>query len=143
MYYAGISRAVGIYEEAFGKENDLAAYWHEHKDENFWRGKKPSNKAVSLNVAVRTYLAEKGIFLSDVDLETDLSRSKLKETLKQYYGIQRVGTALVESMKRRKAENMMEFLEMNKSSLNTLSNDPILEPLRFLIKQLNERVHPQ
>ena len=94
-------------------------------------------------MAVRTYLAEKGIFLSDVDLETDLSRSKLKETLKQYYGIQRVGTALVESMKRRKAENMMEFLEMNKSSLNTLSNDPILEPLRFLIKQLNERVHPQ
>lgn len=143
MYYAGITRAVGIYEEAFGKENDLAKYWKDHKDENCWRGKKPSNNAISLNSSVRTYLAENGIFLSDVDLETDLSRSRLKETLKQHYGVHRAGTVLVESMKKRKAENMMEFLEKNKSSLKTLSNDPILAPLSFLIKQIDERVHPR
>ena len=82
-----------------------------------------------------------GLFVSKVDLETDLANSPLKNTLLTHYNKRAVNT-LIKAMQTKKAENMMHFLSQNHNSLSCLSGDNIVLPLNDLKSKVEERIHP-
>lgn len=142
-YYAGISRIMGILEDILaGANNSLYDYWNQHKAQNEWTYKAtPPATATALNSYVRTQAVSYGLYVSDVDLETDLANSPLKTTLLTHYNKRTVNT-LVKAMQTKKAENMMHFLSQNHSSLSCLSGDNIVFPLNDLKVKVEERIHP-
>lgn len=142
-YYAGISRIMGILEDILaGTNNSLYDYWNQHKAQNEWTYKAtPPANATALNSYVRTQAVSYGLYVSDVDLETDLANSPLKTTLLTHYNKRTVNT-LVKAMQTKKAENMMHFLSQNHSSLSCLSGDSIVLPLNDLKGKVEERIHP-
>lgn len=142
-YYAGISRIMGILEDILaGANNSLYDYWNQHKAQNEWTyNATPPATATALNSYVRTQAVSYGLYVSDVDLETDLANSPLKTTLLTHYNKRTVNT-LVKAMQTKKAENMMHFLTQNHSSLSCLSGDNIVFPLNDLKVKVEERIHP-
>lgn len=87
-YYDGISRAVGIYDELIrkGKQQNLYLLWKARKSENEWLISDDEHvEANRLNADVRVALEEYNIFLSDVDLETDIANTDLFDDLKRFY----------------------------------------------------------
>ena len=142
-YYAGISRIMGIFEEILaGTSNSLYDYWNQHKDENEWPYKtNPPTTAKALNSYVRTQAVSYGLYVSDVDLETDLANGPLKTSLLTHYNKHAVST-LVKAMQTKKAENMMHFLSHNHTSLSCLSGDNIVLPMNDLKSKVEERIHP-
>lgn len=142
-YYAGISRIMGILQDFFaGTTNSLCDYWDQHQSENEWayQSEPPAN-ATALNSYVRSQAVSYGLFVSEVDLETDLANSPLKNTLLTHYNKRAVNT-LIKAMQTKKAENMMHFLSQNHNSLSCLSGDNIVLPLNDLKSKVEERIHP-
>lgn len=142
-YYAGISRIMGILKDIHdGVDNSLCDYWNEHKTENEWTHKSPPPAtAITLNSYIRTKAVSHGVYMSDVDLETDLANGPLKNTLKTHYNKRRIST-LIRAMQTKKAENMMHFLAENHTSLSCLDGDKIAFPLKDLRDKVSERIHP-
>lgn len=142
-YYAGISRIIGILKDIYaGTPNSLCKYWDQHQSENEWAYKtNPPAKATALNSYVRTQAVSYGLYVSDVDLETDLANSPLQTILLTHYKKRTVNT-LVKAMQIKKAENMMCFLSQNHDSLSCLSGDNIVLPLNDLKVKVEERIHP-
>ena len=142
-YYAGISRIMGILKDVYdGTSNSLCDYWDQHKSENEWDYQTdPPSIATALNSYVRTQAVSYGLYVSDIDLETDLANSPLQSTLLTHYSKRAVCT-LVNAMQTKKAENMMHFLSQNHSSLSCLSGDNIALPLNDLKHKVEERIHP-
>lgn len=142
-YYAGISRIMGILQDILeGTNNSLYDYWNLHKAENEWTYKAaPPAVATTLNTYIRTQAISHGLYVSDVDLETDLANSTLQTTLKTYYNKRNVNT-LVKAMQTKKAENMMHFLSENHDLLSCMDNDKIASPLKNLKDKVAERIHP-
>lgn len=142
-YYAGISRIMGILKDIYtGADNSLCDYWDEHKTENEWTHKSPPTAtAIALNSYIRTQAVSHGVYMSDVDLETDLANGPLKNTLKTHYNKRRIST-LIRAMQTKKAENMMHFLAENHTLLSCLDGDKIAYPLKDLRDKVSERIHP-
>lgn len=69
------------------------------------------------------------IHMANVDLETDLYNTSIKQYLKAYYGNGLSREEIIDMMKNKKAENMYGFLRTNKSKLSALINDNIAKPL--------------
>ena len=143
QYYAGISRIMGILKDIYsGADNDLCDYWNQHENENEWTYKTdPPTIATDLNSYIRTQAVTYGLYVSDVDLETDLANSHLKGALQTHYNKRTVNT-LVKVMQTKKAENMMHFLSENHDVLSCLANDNIVLPLSNLKIKVEERIHP-
>lgn len=142
-YYAGISRIMGILKDIYdGTNNSLCDYWNQHQSENEWDYQTdPPAIATSLNSYVRTEAVAYGLYVSDVDLETDLANSPLQTILLTHYNKRTVNT-LVKAMQTKKAENMMHFLSQNHITLSCLSGDNIVLPLNDLKGKVEERIHP-
>lgn len=142
-YYAGISRIMGILKDIYdGTNNSLCDYWNQHLSENEWDYQTdPPTIATALNSYVRTQAVSYGLYVSDIDLETDLANSPLQSTLLTHYSKRTVGT-LVKAMQTKKAENMMHFLSQNHNSLSCLSGNNIVLPLNDLKGKVEERIHP-
>lgn len=79
-------------------------------------------------VKIRNELKRYLIFFSDQDLETDLAKSSLKQSLEQWYESSDE-RSLIDSMKESKGGRMFEFLQKNYESLATLKDSVIAEPL--------------
>lgn len=142
-YYAGVSRIMGILSQIENADNELIQYWAEHNKENEWAYKtKPTTQAIGLNKYTRENITSYGIYLSNVDLETDLAQSSLYAILKKYYG-KRTESSLVKAMQKYKAKNMMNFLSEKHSELGILSEDDISKPLISLKNSVEERIHPE
>ena len=142
-YYAGVSRVMGILAQIEEADNELLQYWAEHNNENEWEYKKnPPTLATELNKYIKDNIAYYGIYLSSVDLETDLAQSSLKNILKRYYK-KRTENSLVKAMQTYKAKNMMNFLSGKHSELEVLSGDDISKPLIVLQNSVEERIHPE
>lgn len=142
-YYAGVSRIMGILSQIENADNELIQYWAEHNKENEWAYKtKPTTQAIGLNKYIRENITSYGIYLSNVDLETDLAQSSLYAILKKYYG-KRTESSLVKAMQKCKAKNMMNFLSEKHSELGILSEDDISKPLISLKNSVEERIHPE
>lgn len=142
-YYAGISRIMGILKDIYaGTPNSLCNYWDQHQSENEWAYQiDPPATATTLNSYVRTQAVSYGLYVSDVDLETDLANSPLKATLLTHYNKRSV-PPLIKAMQTKKAENMMHFLSQKHNSLSCLSGDNIVLPLNDLKGKVEERIHP-
>lgn len=142
-YYAGVSRIMGILSQIENADNELIQYWAEHNKENEWAYKtKTTTQAIGLNKYIRKNITSYGIYLSNVDLETDLAQSSLYAILKKYYG-KRTESSLVKAMQKYKAKNMMNFLSEKHSELGILSEDDISKPLISLKNSVEERIHPE
>ena len=142
-YYAGISRTMGILKEiCAGSNNSLCDYWSQHEAENEWTYQTdPPATASVLNSYIRTQAVTYGLYVSDVDLESDLANSSLQATLMKHYNKRSINT-LIKAMQTRKAENMMHFLSQNQASLSCLDDDIIASPLKNLRDTVSERIHP-
>ena len=124
-------------------DNKLLQYWEDHINENEWEyKKKPPKPAIELNKFIRDNIARYGIYLSNVDLETDLAHSSLKNVLKNYYE-KRTDKSLVKAMQTHKAKNMMNFLSDKHSELKVLGEDDISKPLISLKNNVEERIRPE
>lgn len=144
LYYAGISRVMGILKDIYsGTDNDLCDYWDQHEHENEWTYETdPPATATNLNSYIRTRAVAYGLYVSDVDLETDIANSPLQSALRIYYNKRTVNT-LVKAMQTKKAENMMHFLSENHDELSCLVDDNIVLPLSDLKTKVEERMHPK
>lgn len=136
-YFAGISRVMGIYNELLstGKKDHITEYWKKNKEKNEWIGKEDAwpQEAVDLNNYIRDKLNDYGIFLSIIDLEDDLVNSKLLNSLSTYYDeVDKV--KLIKIMQKRKAENMLEYIENNMDEISILKDDDIATPLHNIKK---------
>lgn len=142
-YYAGISRAMGILQSIGADINGIQKYWNEHLEENEWSKSQSCVPKVSqeLNTYIREAIAPLGIFLSDIDLENDLAHSSLQSVLLKHYNKRKIRT-LVDAMQKKKAENMLDFLEKNQDQLALLCEDKIATPLKQLAKTVAERTKP-
>lgn len=143
-YFAGISRVMGILEDA--KPDGFQAlldYWNQHKSENEWTyNTSTPQSAKDLNQYIRTHAKQYGLYIANIDLETDLASSELSETLKTHYN-KRTVTSLVDSMQKHKATNMLDFLCEKQRSLSVLREDELAAPLDALANKVMERNHPQ
>lgn len=143
-YYAGISRIMGILEEAsLDGSKELLDYWTEHKAENDW----PYNTTVpkvssDLNMYIRKQANAFGLYVSDNDLENDLANSPLYDTLKTYYN-RRTVNSLVSAMQTKKATNMLGFLSLQHGALSALKAHKIAAPILALAEKVKGRSRPE
>ena len=87
---------------------------------------------------LRKVLYDYNILLADIDLETDLYRSPLQNSLKEYYGSDNEKD-VVKQMKDKKAINMYDYLKENKNNLKQLADNKISEPLKIAKKHVEEQ----
>lgn len=141
-YFAGISRIMGIVEGIGDNNTGLLNYWESHSQENEWdKDKEPPESAAKLNVYIRKLAEHLGIFLSETDLENDLANSALAGALATHYG-KSEHSALVSSMQKKKAENMLEFINSNYKNLSILKGSKIAAPLEMIVNTVVGRVRP-
>ncbi|WP_037283890.1 ATP-dependent nuclease [Saccharibacillus sacchari] len=140
LYYAGVSRVMGIYEELLKDSNPkLLEYWNLNKDQNEWNKENEIPKETLLLLDnVKKEAETQNIFLSKVDLEEDLANSILFSSLSEFYGTT-MRDKVIKKMKKAKAENMLSYLNDNFDSLEVLKNDAITQPLTE-VKNLAEKV---
>lgn len=142
FYFAGISRVMGIYNDLIAEEDDeLSKYWKKNKVKNEWQGKEDdwTEEANELNSYIREELDKHNIFLSWYNLEKDLVDSKLFESLSEFYR-EANKEQLLKDMQKRKAENMLEYLEESLDDLTILEDDDIAEPLLRIVAIVKEAV---
>ena len=141
-YFAGVSRAMGIVQAILDESEELPQFWASHKGENEWPAdSETSSEALLLNAHIRREVCKLGIFLSDIDLETDLANSSIQEDLLLYYNAKAV-PELIEAMKKRKANNMFSFLHEKHDSLKKLADSSLLQPLSNLQMRVSKGIHP-
>ena len=141
-YYAGISRAMDIFQAISDKNEPLLQYWTTHIGENEWQADADiPSEASLLNDLIRGEICKHGIFLAEKDLETDLANSSVQEDLLSFYNEESL-PALIHSMKKRKATNMFSFLHEKNDSLKKLADSNLVLPLTYLQTRVEEGMHP-
>ena len=84
-------------------------------------------------------LSEYDILIADIDLETDLYRSPLQDSLQKHYGEDKGEKKIIEQMKDKKAINMYDFLKKKKNELKVLSGNKLAAPLQIAKKHIEEK----
>ena len=127
--YAGIERALACLEECCiinEKDKDTI-----EKNKKLLRGfdntediPEENRKAAEW---LMDFLDDYDIQLADVDLETDMLSSSLRDSLKKYYDEdgEMSDMEIIEEMKKHKALNMYHFLQKNKEQLHLLKDDKL------------------
>ena len=127
--FAGIQRCVGLYREFFKKDDDTEKILSEN--EKNLKGF-PSLVPEAINLKSATLIIEDlklyKMYLSKIDLENDLFNTVLKDEVKKYFS-ELDESEIIETMQKRKASFMYDFLRENKDSLAKLKGDPITMPL--------------
>lgn len=139
-YYAGINRAIGIIKDCNLSYDVPSVYQNECKK---WSGDSVPSDIKDSNDKMRESLKNAGIYMSKMDLENDLAKSNLNDTLNDYYDIQESDVAkLVSEMQKRKAENMFKFIQKEHSNLVKLQNDELIEPIFDIVNKVKNQVQP-
>ena len=84
-------------------------------------------------------LSEYDILIADIDLETDLYRSPLQDSMQKHYGEDKGEKKIIEQMKDKKAINMYDFLKKKKNELKVLSGNKLAAPLQIAKKHIEEK----
>ena len=145
FHYAGVSRVMGIYKEILSRKNEkLLEYWEENESKSKWECDAAEHNEADI---IRDYISQAmmkyGIYLSDVDLETDIANSFLYDSLSGFYGITDK-TMLIKEMQKRKAENMLSYMEAcieKKMSFSELKGDKLLLPIYQLIDKARRNTY--
>lgn len=141
-YYSGITRLVGIAQIIKNGNEELLQYWESNQEKNEWgHNNKVPEEAIMLNTQIRQLAKQLGIFLSDEDLEHDLTNSALRPYLINHYNKKTTKT-IVEAMQKRKAQNMYSFLATNHERLRSLKESEMVDPLQFIQTAVIERTRP-
>jgi len=125
--YAGIQRGIDIFQTFIDEELTVEEEECYDNIKNFdypasLKVKESANNLIEL-------LEENNIFLSKIDLETDLVKSPIKDKLAEFYGTDD-NDEILKLMQSRKGENMFQFLHEYQDDLVVLENEPISEPLK-------------
>lgn len=127
--FAGIQRGIELYRSYFMRDEmfDELLSEHEQKLKGF-PTEEPPEDSREIAKLIKENLEKHGIYISDVDLETDLANSELRETLNGYYRNEETSEVVVQ-MQKRKATFMFSFLRGNCESLGCLAVSPLSKPL--------------
>ena len=134
--FAGVLRGVRVVE-ALDSHHESAARLIELKPRLSWGRDEDEGLSLDASREAMHVLKTYGVFLSSVDLETDLVDSSLYESLREYYDIVDK-EALISAMQRRKAESMFEFL-LSKPDLSVLRSGSLSSPLLYLCPQMSDQ----
>lgn len=100
---------MGILELWEGNTNELVKCWTEHKGDNEWPlDDEIPDEAIALNVHIENQATQYNIYLSDVDLESDLANSPLGTALLSHYN-RRTTNTLVKAMKKKRGKHVRFF----------------------------------
>lgn len=140
--FAGIQRCIGFYKTTY----ELDAKTEEILKENNSNLKGfPNSLPEKINIDSATIvineLEKYEMFISNVDLETDLYNSIIKSDLEDYFN-EIETNEIVEAMQKRKATFMYDFLKAKKETLHKLSTDKISDPLKAC-KTIIERIQDE
>lgn len=131
--YAGIERGIDCFLASNDFDNDDdERLFYEHRKHLRYTDKNNIPQEVTEAVEwFKTFLDNYYIEIADVDLETDLYKSCLHDTLNEYYDPDNKlkGEEVVNAMKKHKAINMYQFLKAKKNKLYLLKEDKIATPL--------------
>lgn len=141
--FAGIERGIDCFLESndFDNEEDERRF-NEYKKHLRYRNEEAIPDEVQEAVAwFKDFLDNYYIEIAEKDLETDLYNSSLHDDLNDFYDPDNEMTSdeVIESMKRRKAINMYQFLKAKKNKLYLLKDDKVATPLidaRNVIEEL-------
>ncbi len=136
---AGLSRALSIWELLNEDDTDsemqslLKKLGRQHKK---MKSSSVSSELESLIRPITNKLENAGIYLSSVDLETDLANSLLFESLCQFYFKQSKveKNDLIEKMKNAKGQNMYQYLLEYSQDLHLLRDSDITAPLNRCVR---------
>lgn len=134
--FAGVLRGVRVVEglDASGENiNRLKVL----EPELSWISSESNRPSINASEEAVRILESYGVFLASVDLETDLVKSPIYDSLRAHYGIVNK-KKLISAMQRRKAENMFEFLLSN-PDLSVLRTNPLSYPLLHLCSQMSDQ----
>lgn len=134
--FAGVLRGVRVVEglDASGENiNSLKVL----EPELSWISSESNRPSINASEEAVRILESYGVFLASVDLETDLVKSPIYDSLRAHYGIENE-KKLISAMQRRKAENMFEFLLSN-PDLSVLRTNPLSYPLLHLCSQMSDQ----
>lgn len=131
--YAGIERGIDCFlaSNEFDNDDDERLF-NEHRKHLRYTDKNNIPQEVTEAVEwFKTFLDRYYIEIADVDLETDLYKSCLHDTLNEYYDPDNKlkEDEVVDAMKKHKAINMYQFLKAKKNKLYLLKGDKIATPL--------------
>lgn len=132
--YAGVERALNCLEKGCNLEMEEKKIVEDNK--RLLRGFSNPNNIPKINqdaaTAIKVLLNDYSIQTADVDLETDLLNSPLRDALTDYYGDGEEGISdeeIIAEMKKHKGLNMYHFLQKKKDELVSLKSDKIAELL--------------
>ena len=126
-HFAGIHRCISVYKEFCIADAKIDKYLTEKMALLRFVDPKPSPENVKVAWDVKGFLEPYDIYLSDVDLETDLINSEIKDDIVKYFGC--TAAEVITIMQKRKATNMFNFLAANPKVLKKLKNNDLMKPI--------------
>jgi len=141
--FAGIERGIDCFLESndFDNEEDERRFNEYKKHLRYRNGEAIPDEVQEAVAWFKDFLDNYYIEIAEKDLETDLYNSSLHDDLNDFYDPDNEMTSdeVIESMKRRKAINMYQFLKAKKNKLYLLKDDKVATPLidaRNVIEEL-------
>lgn len=135
---AGIQRLASVANE-YVEDDNLKSLIAEHSADLVWDGSPaPPEASKEAMETLASSFAEHGLFLSEHDdLEDDLVYGPLFDELCEHFGRNSLKKTR-ESMQKRKAENMHDFISSDPHLCN-LRDDEIAVPLEYIVKLVEGR----
>lgn len=131
--FAGIERGIDCFmvSPEFEKEEDERLFNEYRKHLRYKKGEEIPEEVKDAVTWFKEFLDNYYIEIAENDLETDLYSSLLHDALDEYYDPdnEMKGEEVIETMKKRKAINMYQFLKAKKDKLYLLKEDKIATPL--------------
>ena len=132
IYYSGINRLIDLHNEKIMK-ND----WISKEEFSNLNSEKLSSESLKLYQKYKKYFMDEGLFISEKDLENDLSNIDfLSDYIKQNYNGK---DEFVKYLQNSKAKNMYDFIDEIKNINITRDNiGDFYKPIDWLIGKVNE-----
>ncbi len=126
---AGILRIIACYQNSSKRKTEIDTLIEDTR--GFFldlQGATPNTESTAAAASLMAELNKIGFFISDVDLETDMFNSPIREDLVAFYeDIEE--DKIISEMKKSKAGSMFDFLKLQKASLAKLVSDRLMLPL--------------